>query len=102
MFRRVVVPFGPGSLQVFVSRGDPVDAYAAVADLVAALELEPAAVCEYLFGRLIKLPALAPWLSNHHRDDADNTDSPLSPSHYFAPSAAWTSLVKSHVPSAAA
>ena len=40
MFRRVVVPFGPGSLQVFVSRGDPVDAYAAVADLAAALELQ--------------------------------------------------------------
>ena len=55
-----------------------------------------------LSGRLVQLPALTAWLSSNHQEDADNTDSPLSTSHYFAPSAVWKSLVKSRVPSAAA
>ena len=103
MFRRAV-PFGPGSLQVFVSRRDPIDAYTTVADLAAALELQPETVREELSGRLVQLPELTAWLSNRQQNDANDTDSPLSASFYFAPSASavWKSLVKSRVPSAAA
>jgi hypothetical protein len=57
MFRRVALSFGTGSFQVFISR-DPVNMYATVADLSAALELQPATVRTELSGLLVKLPEL--------------------------------------------
>jgi hypothetical protein len=37
MFRRVVLSFGTKYLQLFVCQREPIDAYATVADLAAAL-----------------------------------------------------------------
>ena len=73
-----------------------------MADLAAALELQPETVRDELSGRLVQLPELTAWLSNRQQNDANDTDSPLSASFYFAPSAVWKSLVKSRIPSAAA
>lgn len=103
MFRRVVLSFGSESLRIFVSQREPVDAYTTVASLAVVFRLQPAAVQEELFGTLVEVPELSTWLSKYHSNNSDATDSPAAAGAdtplYFVPSAAWTMLVKRHVPS---
>ena len=103
MFGRVALSFGTGRLQVFVSQ-DPFDVVAMVADLAAALELQSATVRSELSGSLIKLPELTEWIATNQQfeEETDAFSTPLSVSnktYYFAPSAAWKSLVKNRVSS---
>ena len=104
MFGRVALSFGTGSLQIFVSQ-DPFDVFATVADLAVALELQPATVRSELSGSLVKLPELTNWISANEPFQGEERDAfitPLSASnktYYFAPSAAWKSLVKNRVSS---